>query len=98
MTTIEREARIVEQVPKQVCIGGHWRDAQSGATFKVEDPATGSVLCEVADAGVADGMAALEMAAATQPRGPSIRLGSAGRSCGAPTSSSCTAKRTWQCS
>ncbi len=67
MTTIEREARIVEQVPKQVCIGGHWRDAQSGATFKVEDPATGSVLCEVADAGVADGMAALEMAAATQP-------------------------------
>ena len=66
MTTVEREARIVERVPKQLCVGGHWRDARSGATFKVEDPATGSVLCEVADAGQADGMDALEAAAAAQ--------------------------------
>ncbi|MEY9214585.1 NAD-dependent succinate-semialdehyde dehydrogenase [Thermobifida halotolerans] len=66
MTTTEREARIVEQVPKQLCVGGHWRDARSGATFKVEDPSTGAVLCEVADAGQADGMDALEMAADAQ--------------------------------
>ncbi|KUP97316.1 NAD-dependent succinate-semialdehyde dehydrogenase [Thermobifida cellulosilytica] len=67
MATTEREARVVERVPKQLCVGGHWRDARSGATFKVEDPATGSVLCEVADAGRADGLDALEAAAAAQP-------------------------------
>ena len=56
-------------------IGGAWRDAASGATFAVEDPATGKVIAEVADAGVTDGLAALDAAseamaewAATPPR------------------------------
>ncbi|GAA4905221.1 NAD-dependent succinate-semialdehyde dehydrogenase [Streptomonospora salina] len=67
MTLAERETQVVERVPKQLFIGGVWRDAESGATLKVEDPSTGSVLCEVADAGTEDGFAALETAAATQP-------------------------------
>ncbi|GAA3759572.1 NAD-dependent succinate-semialdehyde dehydrogenase [Salinactinospora qingdaonensis] len=66
MTSADREAQVVDQVPKQLSIGGQWRDATSGATFKVEDPATGSVLCEVADAGTDDAFAALDAAAAAQ--------------------------------
>ncbi|PSK95347.1 succinate-semialdehyde dehydrogenase/glutarate-semialdehyde dehydrogenase [Murinocardiopsis flavida] len=67
MTSAERETQVVEQVSKQLLIGGHWRDAKNGATFKVEDPATGAVLCEVADAGTDDAFAALDAAAAAQP-------------------------------
>ncbi|MGI5119445.1 NAD-dependent succinate-semialdehyde dehydrogenase [Marinactinospora thermotolerans] len=65
--TADREAQVVDQVPKQLFIGGEWRDAASGATFKVEDPSTGAVLCEVADAGVDDAFAALTAADAAQP-------------------------------
>ncbi|HZE29841.1 MAG TPA: NAD-dependent succinate-semialdehyde dehydrogenase [Actinoallomurus sp.] len=57
----------VGAVPKRLFIGGEWRDASSGATFEVEDPATGKTLCSVADATTADGMAALEAAVAAQP-------------------------------
>ena len=46
---------------------GSWRDSSDGATVKVEDPATGEVLTEVADASVADGRAALDAAVAAQP-------------------------------
>lgn len=57
---------VVEAVPKQLLIGGRWRPAGSGATFAVEDPATNQVLARVADAGPADGLAALEAAAGAQ--------------------------------
>jgi succinate-semialdehyde dehydrogenase/glutarate-semialdehyde dehydrogenase len=67
MTVADREAEVVERVSKQLLIGGEWRDAKNGATFKVEDPSTGAVLCEVADAGVDDAFAALDAAAAAQP-------------------------------
>ena len=30
-------------------IGGRWRPAGSGATFPVDDPATGAVIAEVAE-------------------------------------------------
>nr|WP_193790000.1 NAD-dependent succinate-semialdehyde dehydrogenase [Streptomonospora alba] len=63
----ERETQVVERVPKQLFIGGTWRDAKSGAALKVEDPSTASVLCEVADAGTEDAFAALETAVAAQP-------------------------------
>ncbi|MFG1996298.1 NAD-dependent succinate-semialdehyde dehydrogenase [Actinoplanes sp. NPDC048988] len=49
-------------------IGGTWRAATGGATFAVEDPATGKTIAEVADAGVADGLAALDAASQAQPR------------------------------
>lgn len=57
---------IVENVPKQLFIGGSWRDATGGATFAVEDPSTGQELAQVADATVDDGTAALDAAVAAQ--------------------------------
>jgi succinate-semialdehyde dehydrogenase/glutarate-semialdehyde dehydrogenase len=63
----DAEARVVDAVPRGLFIAGAWRPAASGATFAVEDPSTGKALCEVADAGAADGMAALDAAVAAQP-------------------------------
>jgi len=60
------ERKVLEAVPKQLLIGGEWRDASGGATFEVEDPATGAVLCEVADATPDDARAALDAAVAAQ--------------------------------
>jgi len=57
---------VVESVPKQLFIGGAWRDATGGATFAVEDPSTGRQLAQVADATVEDGTAALDAAVAAQ--------------------------------
>jgi succinate-semialdehyde dehydrogenase/glutarate-semialdehyde dehydrogenase len=62
MTTSVDARGIVARVPKQLLIGGEWRDSASGATLAVEDPATGEVLCEVADATAADAHAALDAA------------------------------------
>jgi succinate-semialdehyde dehydrogenase / glutarate-semialdehyde dehydrogenase len=76
MSTITEtdEQRILEQTPKQLYIGGEWRDGGEG-TLAVEDPATGETLVEVADASVDDAKAALDAAvehsaewAATPPR------------------------------
>jgi succinate-semialdehyde dehydrogenase / glutarate-semialdehyde dehydrogenase len=61
------EHKVIEAVPKQLLIGGEWRDATGGATFGVEDPATGATLCEVADATPDDARAALDAAVAAQP-------------------------------
>ena len=61
-----REATVLAAVPKQLCIGGQWVDAVRTATFDVLDPATGEVLCQVANASPADGMRALEVAVAAQ--------------------------------
>jgi succinate-semialdehyde dehydrogenase/glutarate-semialdehyde dehydrogenase len=61
-----REAAVLAAVPKQLCIGGQWVDAEGSATFDVLDPATCDVLCRVADASPADGMRALEVAVAAQ--------------------------------
>jgi succinate-semialdehyde dehydrogenase/glutarate-semialdehyde dehydrogenase len=58
------EATLLRSVPDGLFIEGQWRPAGSGATFPVEDPATGSVIKSVADAGVADGIAALDAAVA----------------------------------
>lgn len=61
------EARVVAAVDKQLFIGGKWVDATGGRTSEVIDPATGSVLCAVADASPEDGRAALDAAVAAQP-------------------------------
>ena len=61
------EKSLLAGVPTGLFIGGVWRDSSDGATVKVEDPATGEVLTEVADASVADGRAALDAAVAAQP-------------------------------
>jgi succinate-semialdehyde dehydrogenase / glutarate-semialdehyde dehydrogenase len=61
------EEKVVSSVPSGLFIGGAWRPAESGATFPVEDPSTGRVLTDVADASPADGMQALEAATKAQP-------------------------------
>ncbi|CAM5675403.1 NAD-dependent succinate-semialdehyde dehydrogenase [Streptomyces canus] len=50
--------------PTQLFIGGAWLDAADGATMPVDDPATGEILCHIADAGPKD--ARLAEAAAVQ--------------------------------
>ncbi|WP_112266046.1 NAD-dependent succinate-semialdehyde dehydrogenase [Lentzea terrae] len=62
-------------VPKQLFIGGTWVDAADGATMPVDNPATGEVVCHVADAGAKDAQLAVDAAvrvqeewAATAPR------------------------------
>ncbi|MFR9803430.1 NAD-dependent succinate-semialdehyde dehydrogenase [Pseudonocardia sp. RS010] len=62
MTNPDLERKVLEAVPTGLLIAGEWRQAASGATTKVEDPATGEVLAEVADAGREDGLAALTAA------------------------------------
>lgn len=57
---------VVEQVKKQLFIGGTWRDAEGGATLEVDNPATGGELARVADGSVADGDAALAAASDVQ--------------------------------
>ena len=55
---------LIASVPTGLLIGGSWRDSSDGGTLKVEDPSTGEILTEVADATVADGKAALDAAVA----------------------------------
>jgi len=70
-----REKAVLEATPKGLFIGGEWRDANGGARFGVEDPATEQTLCEVANGTPEDARAALDAAsdaqaewAATAPR------------------------------
>jgi succinate-semialdehyde dehydrogenase/glutarate-semialdehyde dehydrogenase len=52
--------------PTQLFIGGAWVDALDGATMPVDDPATGEILCHVADAGPKDARLAEEAAVDAQ--------------------------------
>jgi succinate-semialdehyde dehydrogenase/glutarate-semialdehyde dehydrogenase len=56
----------VAAVPKQLFIGGQWRDATGGGRMEVADPATGQALCRIADATPEDGQAAADAAAKAQ--------------------------------
>src|SRR5690625_5056037 len=58
------ETDVIDSVPTQLFIGGQWRAA--ARTMPVEDPSTGRVLCEVADANPEEALAALDAAAAAQ--------------------------------
>ena len=64
MATTQQD--LIDRVPTGLLIGGTWRDSSDGSTIKVEDPSTGEVLTEVADATVEDGKAALDAAVAAQ--------------------------------
>jgi len=61
-TADSRERTIVDAVPKGLYIAGEWRPASGGGTLPVEDPATGEVIAEVADATIDDAFAALASA------------------------------------
>jgi succinate-semialdehyde dehydrogenase / glutarate-semialdehyde dehydrogenase len=60
------ERRVIDQAPKQLFIGGKWRDATGGRTLGIEDPASGVTLCEVADATPEDAITALDAAVEAQ--------------------------------
>ena len=66
MNATPSEAGVVDAVAKELFIGGKWVAASGGKTFEVRDPSNGNVLCEVADASPADGVAALDAACAAQ--------------------------------
>lgn len=57
---------LVQRTPTQLFVNGAFVDADSGATFDVLNPATGEVLCAVADASPADGRRAMDAAVAAQ--------------------------------
>ncbi|HEX2387991.1 MAG TPA: NAD-dependent succinate-semialdehyde dehydrogenase [Solirubrobacterales bacterium] len=60
------EQSVIESAPKQLLIGGEWRDSGNGEKFAVGDPSTGESLCEIADATADDARAALDAAVAAQ--------------------------------
>jgi succinate-semialdehyde dehydrogenase / glutarate-semialdehyde dehydrogenase len=64
MAVASKEQTVLDEVPRDLYIGGEWRETSD--TLPVEDPATGEVLCEVADASVDDALRALGAAADTQ--------------------------------
>ena len=53
-------------LPAGLFIGGEWRPAAGGATFPVDNPATGDTLAEVADADARDAGDAIRAAAGAQ--------------------------------
>ena len=54
-------------VPKRLFIGGAWLHAVDGATMPVDDPATGEIICDIADAGPKDALLAEAAAVDAQP-------------------------------
>ena len=59
--TADKEKAVVDGVPTGLYIGGEWRETSE--TIEVEDPSTGNVLTEVADATEDDARAAIDAAA-----------------------------------
>jgi succinate-semialdehyde dehydrogenase / glutarate-semialdehyde dehydrogenase len=53
--------------PTDLLVGGDWRPAVSGRRLPVLDPSDGSLIAEVADAEVADALAAVDAAAEAAP-------------------------------
>jgi succinate-semialdehyde dehydrogenase/glutarate-semialdehyde dehydrogenase len=63
---VARERAVAESVPRDLYIGGEWREASGGGRLAVEDPSTGEALTDVADAQAQDALAALGAAADVQ--------------------------------
>ncbi len=53
--------------PAELYVGGEWTSAAGAGRFEVEDPATGEVICSVADAGPLDAVRALDAASEAWP-------------------------------
>ncbi len=66
MADEDSEQAVLEQVPKDLYIGGQWRAASGGGTLPVEDPSTGETLVEVANGQPQDALDALGAAADKQ--------------------------------
>jgi succinate-semialdehyde dehydrogenase/glutarate-semialdehyde dehydrogenase len=65
-TSSVEQSSALERVPKQLYVGGEWRDAAGSGTLAVEDPSTGEPLVDVADGQPQDALAALSAAAEAQ--------------------------------
>ncbi|WP_395244406.1 NAD-dependent succinate-semialdehyde dehydrogenase [Agromyces sp. MMS24-K17] len=66
MTNATQESAILDRVATGLFIGGEWVDADGGRTLAVNDPATGRIIKEIADASPEDGVRALDAAVAAQ--------------------------------
>ena len=66
MSLSKDEQKVIDEAPRQLLVGGQWRDASSGQTLGVEDPATGEEITTVADASPDDAKAAMDAACAAQ--------------------------------
>jgi succinate-semialdehyde dehydrogenase / glutarate-semialdehyde dehydrogenase len=55
------------EVPTGLLIAGEWRPGSGGGTIAVDNPATGEILAEIADATIEDGLDAIRAAADAQP-------------------------------
>lgn len=60
------QKELLAKVPTQLLIGGQWREASSGETFDVENPATGATIATLSSANSDDAVAALDAACAVQ--------------------------------
>jgi acyl-CoA reductase-like NAD-dependent aldehyde dehydrogenase len=61
--TAERTTQSETQAPTHgIFVGGEWRQAKSGKTFEVRNPATGELLARCADAGRDETKEAIEAA------------------------------------
>lgn len=60
------EQELLDRVQSGLAIGGKWEASTSGATFDVQDPATGEVIKTIADATVEDAVRALDAAVDAQ--------------------------------
>lgn len=58
------ETDLLARIPRGLYINGEWRNSSDASTFDVIDPATERTLAAIADARPADGLAALDAAAA----------------------------------
>nr|WP_314841201.1 NAD-dependent succinate-semialdehyde dehydrogenase [uncultured Microbacterium sp.] len=62
----QTEHALLDSIPTGLFIGGEWIDGETGGTFDVRDPSTGSVIRTIADATPGDGIRALDAAVAAQ--------------------------------
>ncbi len=60
----------VETKPRQLFIGGHWVNTQSGKAFATTNPATGDTIAQIAEGGEADVDAAVNAARSAFESGP----------------------------
>ena len=66
MALQQHEQDLLDRVQSGLGIGGTWEASSSGATFDVQDPATGETIKSIADATVEDAVRALDAAVAAQ--------------------------------
>jgi phenylacetaldehyde dehydrogenase len=72
--TVDRSVTEFIGSPRQLFIGGGWRDAASGKTFETPDPATGQTLAHIAEGDAADVDLAVRSARTAFEEGPWSRM------------------------